>query len=170
MELELKFRAKKDYRSQLDELGFIHKRHKHLIDTYYLSDEKIDEVRTWLRLREDKLQKTCSFDFHQYISQYATEETEIELLPQDAEKLKKIISKLGLSIKCVVDKERHTYVKDNIEIALDTVMELGEFIEIEIEGDNNSENISKIDSLANIFGLNPKECEKNGYPDLLIRK
>ncbi len=168
MELELKFIVQKDYRPLLSELGFKDAKQKHLIDIYYLSDEKIAGVHTWLRIREDKFKNTASLDLHQLRSVYATEETEMSLFPADIAKLQKILAVLGLQEICVVDKQRQTYCLDNIEIALDEVKNLGSFIEIEIDGEENSENISKINQLVKKLGLSPENHIAAGYPDLII--
>lgn len=170
MELELKFVAKRDYSFQLKEMGFAEKKHKHLVDTYYISDQKINGISTWLRIREDKLQNKSSFDLHQLHSEYATQETEVSLLSEDVIKMKKIMEVLGLKSQCVVDKERHTYQKNNMEVVLDRVFDLGDFIEIEIEGEENSKNINQINELAQKLGLRIEDHINAGYPDLLMQK
>lgn len=167
MELELKFAVEKDYRPLLTKLGFTVGKQKHLVDFYYLSDEKLNGIRTWLRIRKNELNNNVSLDLHQLRSIYATEETEITILPDDITKLRKILAVLGLSEICIVDKKRQTFRKGNIEVALDEVKNLGSFIEIEIEGEENLQNIDKINQLALKLGLKPEETINAGYPELI---
>lgn len=169
MELELKFQAKRDYRPIIKDMGFVFKKSQHQKDSYYLVDEKINEVRTWLRVREDVMNHKSSVDLHKLMSKYATEETEVAIPADEAFKMKDIIEWLGFLPRCVVDKKREVYVKEDIKITLDTVAGLGDFIEIEIQGDENTVNIEKINALAAELELDTS-CNMEGYPEMLMRR
>lgn len=170
MELELKFYAGKDYVPELLAAGYAEKKQRSQKDEYYLSDDKINGVRTWLRLREDKGSGTASIALHQLVSEYATDETEISILPADIAKMNKILAVLGLGIKCGVDKQRRIYEKGDICITLDRIAGLGDFIEIELMATETAENIGRLNAVVVSLGLNPDEHINEGYPELLMRK
>lgn len=170
MELEMKFKANQDFSQFLIDNGFLEKKHKHQIDTYYIVDEVIDDTRSWLRFREDKESGKGSLDFHKLISEYATDETEVSILSEDAEKIRSILKSLGHNIKCVVDKDRKAFKRGDVEITLDNVKSLGHFVEIEIMGEENKENIARLKAIAKAMGLDEEDRISEGYPEMLVMK
>lgn len=170
MELEIKFKANQDFSQFLIDKGFLEKKHKHQIDTYYIVDEVIDDKRSWLRLREDKESGKVSLDFHKLISEYATDETEVTILSEDSKKIKNIMKNLGHNIKCVVDKDRRAFKYGNVEVTLDNVKGLGHFVEIEIIGEEKKENIAQLKAIAKAMGFNEEDRISDGYPEMLIKK
>ena len=168
MELEMKFKVERNYKPILELQGFKKLKEKHQVDTYFINGDILEGKKTWLRLREDKIKNSFSCDLHRLNSSFSTEETEVALSSvDDINKMKKIIEFLGYSVQCIVDKERQIYVKDDIEIALDTVQGLGNFLEIEINGEENIENLTRLKSTAKRLGLPLSKQIKNGYPNLL---
>ena len=141
---------------------------KHQIDTYFIINEtQNDGTRNYLRVREDKKKNFISLDFHRVISLLETDETEVNVTDKD--KIVKILNLLGKNIQCVVDKQREEYKKDEVVVTIDFVKDLGSFVEIEINGDLNSENEQKLMDTAKLLGLNEKQrVKKQGYPDLLL--
>lgn len=96
-------------------------------------------------------------------------ETEIE----KPEKLEKILSALDFEELVTVDKKREVYVyKDELEISLDKVEELGNFIEIEAirHFDSVEETRKKLFEFAEFLGLEEIKTDKRGYPYLLMQK
>lgn len=170
MELEVKYKIDSFPKQQLIDLGFHKKSDSHHIDKYYIVDKVLAEKRTYLRIREDKEKGNFSFDFHQIISELATAEIEIELYTKDdCLKFDKILEALGYPFVCVVDKQRETYEKEGIKVVFDSVRDLGNFLEIELEGIESKENISKLTNIVNLLGLNDRDIVSNkGYPDLLL--
>jgi len=170
MELELKYKIQSFPKQKILDLGFQKKSESHQIDNYYIVNQVLDEKRTYLRTREDKNKNTFSFDFHQIISILATDETEMKICTkEDSTKLHRILEALGYPIVCVIDKQREVYEKDDIKVVLDTVKNLGNFIEIEIEGIESQENQSKLNNTAILLGLNENDrVSKKGYPDLFL--
>ena len=170
MELELKFSAKEDYSKFLLDSGFEEQKQKHQVDTYFISDELIENRRTWLRLREDKLNNNCSFDLHRLVCLDVVDETEVKIDTSDSEKIKKIINLLGLKVKCVVEKRRRSFRKDDVEVTLDNIKNLGDFVEIEIIGKHTKNNIDKLYAIAETMNLHKEDKICNGYPELLLEK
>ena len=90
-----------------------------------------------------------------------------------AEQLEKIFLALNLRTLVTVEKQRKTYLySDEFEIALDTVKELGHFIEIEAIKDFGSveETRKKLFEFAKALEIDISKTDKRGYPYLLMAK
>jgi adenylate cyclase class 2 len=91
------------------------------------------------------------------------------MVVSDKDKLVKILGFLGYKIQCVVDKTREQYEKGKVTLTFDNIPGLGDFVEVEIEGELDKENESLINGTIKDLGLNSRDrVEKKGYPDLLI--
>lgn len=77
MELEIKLKLKRDITENIKSIGFKYIKETHQIDTYYIVNEYYQSKQTYLRIREDVINKTYSFDLHQIHSDIATKEYEI---------------------------------------------------------------------------------------------
>ncbi len=89
------------------------------------------------------------------------------------EKLEKIFSMLGIKKMITVDKTRESWLYNNeFEIALDTVKDLGHFIEIEAIKDFGSvdETREKLMEFATRLGADTSKIDNKGYPLSLIEK
>jgi predicted adenylyl cyclase CyaB len=76
-----------------------------------------------------------------------------------------------LGIKVVVDKKRILYYYKNARIHVDTVKDLGNFMEIEVEvkkGDKQAETLMK--ELLEYLQIPKSDFIKNSYSDLLLKK
>jgi adenylate cyclase class 2 len=170
MEIEAKFKVSdpKKLKKKAESLGFSLKKKKRQIDTYFIVNKTMpDGTRHYLRIREDPSKETVSFDYHRVLSLLETDETEMVI--SDKDKLVKILGFLGYKIQCVVDKTREQYEKGKITLTFDNVPGLGDFVEVEIEGELNKENESLINKTIKDLCLNSKDrVKKKGYPDLLI--
>jgi len=78
------------------------------------------------------------------------EREEIELEISDLEKMKKILENLGFTKKLIMEKYREKYELGDVEIVIDKLPKMGNFIEI--EGSKKA-----IQKTAKILGLNLKE-------------
>ena len=98
---------------------------------------------------------------------------EFETYINDSEQMKKIFSSLDFKKLITVDKEREVYVfKDEFEIVLDVVKDLGHFIEIEAKKDLGSveETRKKLFEFAKNLGVDTSKLDKLGYPFLMMKK
>jgi adenylate cyclase class 2 len=172
MELEIKYKTSMFPYELIETLGFVKSKESHQIDRYYIVNEILNEKRTYLRLRQDVLKENFSFDLHQIVSDIATDETEVALHNLgDILKIEKILDILGYPFVCEVDKQRTVYKKDNIKLILDKVKNLGDFIEIEIMGDETYETQNTLFQIAQQLSLEEKDrIIKKGYPDLILSK
>lgn len=152
---------------------------KHQIDEYFspvhrnfLEKRPIAE---WLRLRNADGNFSINYkNWHldkdkksNYCDEY---ETKIESL----DKVKKIFNVLDFKPVVTVDKIRKIYTYKDYEISIDSVKELGDFVEIEYMGDDEKPDPAKItQEMANFLKeLNLGKIEKNyvGYPFMLLFK
>lgn len=88
-------------------------------------------------------------------------------------RLEKILASLNFQTLITVHKERTTYrYQDEFEIALDTVKDLGNFIEIEALKDFGGITATRkaVEEFAKNLGLNLANQDLRGYPYLLMKK
>lgn len=130
----------------------------------------------WLSLRKRGEKKILNYkNWHYNNKGEFTHCDEFETGVEDLIKLEKIFSLIDLKNLVLVEKERETYNYQNeFEIALDTVKELGYFIEIEALADLGGieETRKKIlNFAAKNLGINLlKEVNKGGYAYLMMQK
>jgi len=153
----------------------------HQIDTYYDDNNltwtgRLDgktPIDFWLRVREEG--EKSSLNFKNYtclrradVSSCAEFESDIAK-PND---VKNILQELNYQVIAIVDKIRRAYKFHDCEIALDSVENLGDFIEIEYYG--TEENVNEICDLLNSvrkeIGAKTGSQDNLGYPYLLMRQ
>lgn len=87
--------------------------------------------------------------------------------------MKSILNELGINEVIEVNKRRETFlVDDRYEIVLDTVKDLGSFLEIEAMKDMGTPEVTKqemLDFLKSV-GINKFEIDYRGYPFQLMKK
>jgi len=83
-----------------------------------------------------------------------------------------LINSLGVIV--VVDKSREIYFIDNVKFHIDTVKDLGNFVEIEAISENGSVGKEKLIEQCNkylaILGISEKDLISDSYSDLLLKK
>lgn len=148
----------------------------HQKDTYYSPSHRDfiapEYPYEWLRIGERGNQIIVNYK-HWYPEGAANntycDEYEVEI--DDAVNMDKIFKVLDLKEIAVVDKNRITYFYlDKYEIALDTVEELGYFVEIEVKR-YDSDPVEEYENLlktAAYFHLNLNNLDKRGYPYHII--
>ena len=82
-----------------------------------------------------------------------------------------LINSLGVIV--VVDKSREIYFIDNVKFHIDTVKDLGTFVEIEAISENESIEKGKLIEQCNkylaILGISEKDLVSDSYSDLLLK-
>lgn len=171
MELEAKFRAPEIERVEEDvkRAGFELVGEKHQIDHYYIVGETDDDgTRHYFRVREDDHAGEHSIDYHRVLSELETAETELSI--NSADDAMEILTLLGHEVKCVVDKDRTEYAKDEVLITMDHIEELGDFVEIELDGELSEETERTFEDLIDQFDLNDaNRVTQQGYPELILQ-
>lgn len=96
----------------------------------------------------------------------------ILLKTDDAEQTIEVLSQM-FGIRLAVEKTRKIYLYDNVRIHLDSVENLGTFIELEGVIKNpaqREETIQKIELLMELFDIKDEDIIINAYVDLLEKK
>jgi adenylate cyclase class 2 len=150
---------------------------KRQIDEYFspIHDDflAVRPVKRWLRLRNVNGKyslnyKNWYFDANGKSNHCDEFETKIDEL----EPVKKMLHALNFKSIVIVDKLRKIWTYQDYEIAVDTVKNLGDFVEIEYIGTDNQADPQKITDEMIIF-LKNFDCGKItrnyvGYPFLLL--
>lgn len=128
-------------------------------------------IEEWFRLRDEGGHFTMNYKKWHYengIGQYA-DEYEIEI--SDKETAQKICSALDLRPLVTVDKTRKKYFFENYEIALDKVVGLGDFVEIEYKGQEAVDPKKEVGLMVEFlkrFDCGAIDLNNGGYPMLLL--
>jgi len=176
MEIEIKARVNNlaSLRKQVLSLGAKKITDKHQVDIYLSPPHKsFFNTRYYLRVRQDLINKTASFDYHVLKSsgKYSVcEETEVGI--KDGKILLKILKELDFTEICTIDKKREVFRYQDFEIVLDKVKNLGDFIEIELQGNfrNRRKHKNRIIEILKKLGVKQSQyCEYGGYVELMTK-
>ncbi len=147
------------------------------IDEYFTPVQRdftaVRPVKEWLRLRDADRKYSINYKNWHYDeggkSNYCDEfETKIE----DIDQIRKILSALNFESIVVVDKVRKIWTYKDYEVAIDSVKNLGDFVEIEYIGKDEKADPKKItEEMVNF--LKDIDCGKImrnyvGYPFQLL--
>ena len=128
----------------------------------------------WLSIRERGGKAIFNYKhFYPENAETTTHCEEFETEISDAGRMNKIFSALNMKKLIVVEKERDVYIfKDEFEIALDSVKDLGKFIEIEALKDFGGveKTRKRLLEFAGNLGIDASKADKRGYPFLLMKK
>ncbi len=150
---------------------------KHQADEYFSPAHKnflgVRPVAEWLRLRDANGKYSINYKnwhFDENGKSYYCDEFETEI--ESIDKLKKILSVLNFKSIAIVDKLRKIWTYKDYEIAIDSVKNLGDFVEVEYVGKNEKIDPKKITAEMIDF-LKKAGCGKIirnyvGYPFLLL--
>jgi predicted adenylyl cyclase CyaB len=128
----------------------------------------------WLSIRRRGDKAILNYKhFYPENAEIQTHCDEFETEIKNPDKMGKIFSALNLTKAVTVDKTRDIYMyNDEFEIALDSVKDLGHFIEIETMKDFGSVEAARnaIFAFAKSLGLDISKTDERGYPYLLLKK
>ena len=138
----------------------------HQIDTYY----QVKDGR--LKLRQGNIENSLIRYFRN--EQKGLKKSEVLLYrTQNPELLKPVLDSL-YEIMVVVDKKRKIFFIDNVKFHLDSVNELGDFVEIEAiseEGQFTEEELNaQCQQYMELFGIRHNDLVEYSYSDLLAGK
>jgi len=135
----------------------------HQVDTYF----KVTNGR--LKLREGNIENHLIF--YEREDKEGPKQSKVVLLKNDpGSSLKEILMK-SLGAFVVVDKQREIYFIDNVKFHIDTVKDLGAFIEIEAIDKDGLIGKDKLQEQCSyymdLFGVKPSNLISVSYSDLL---
>jgi adenylate cyclase, class 2 len=163
IEIKAKCSFQEDIRKILKESKATFAGEDHQIDTYF----NVSNGR--LKLREGNIENT--------LIHYDREDKEEPKLSdyllyktKPGELLKELLTK-ALGVLTIIDKEREIYLLDNVKIHLDTVKELGTFIEIEVIGKKENEKdklLNKCKYYLKLFRIKDEDLIPFSYSDMKL--
>lgn len=96
---------------------------------------------------------------------------EIELSIQDPDKLIQILEKIGFKLVLIVEKSREIYKSGRITASLDSVKNLGNYLELEIlskEKENIEKSRNELFSILEKINLSKDKMIRKSYLELLL--
>ena len=172
-EHEIKFEVKKldNLLKILDEQKVEFYKEKHQIDKVWILKDadgtKLESGKPVVRTREenDKVMLTLKIELEH--GTFEEHETEIENLAA----AEGMLGALGLRKLVTIDKHRKMTKLNEFTLCIDSVKDLGDFLEIEFVSETKDDDAKqKIITLASTFGINESDIVKNTYNTLLCRK
>lgn len=164
-----------ELKAKVDDLGIIREKLTKLgaenIGTFRQTDFYFDAPKGRLKLREVKGKDKATLVYYERKDVAEPKRSNVFILEiQEPTAFKTLLNKI-LKNKATVDKIREIYRYQGTQIHLDTVKELGTFIEFEKETHTDPQAISRskqaLEKLMEKLGINSKELEKLSYGDLI---
>ncbi len=138
----------------------------HQIDTYF----KVNRGR--LKLREGKIENFLIY--YERENKEGPKQSDIILLETAPGSSLKAILVNSMGVLVVVDKKREIYFVKNVKFHIDTVQELGTFMEIEAIDESGSIGKEKLLEQCNeylkLFSISDADLISVSYSDLLLKR
>ena len=137
----------------------------------FLEDQ--GNVNEWLRIRIAGGKAQINYkDWQPHNAQFKTHCVEYETSADSYDQLKKIFNALNFTELVEVKKIRKVWNYGDVEISIDSVEELGDFIELEYKGELDDIAAARSLLLQALTDLQAKtqELDTRGYPYLLLEK
>jgi adenylate cyclase class 2 len=174
-EVELKVRAGHDaVRDRLVALDADHVGTVTQTDTYYDAPHRdFAETDEALRIRieeHDGESSTRVTYKGPLVEDESKTRREVETGVEDGERLDDILGALGFAPAAVVEKERDRYALDGYTVTLDTVSDVGDFVEIEREAPESELETVREGAVSRLrdLGLDPDDQIRTSYLGLLL--
>jgi len=172
MHINIEFKAKSNNHEQirniLKENNADYKGRDHQIDTYF----QVKKGR--LKLRQGNIEN--SLIYYERSDDDQPKQSDVylyRLKSEESDSLKQVLA-ASLGIKVIIDKQREIYFIENVKFHIDTVKELGTFIEVEAIDEDGSigkdKLIKQCDYYKNLFDVQKSDLISVSYSDLLLDK
>ncbi|MBI4699279.1 MAG: class IV adenylate cyclase [Nitrospirae bacterium] len=166
IEIKAKCSDQEDIRTILKSEGAVYIGTDHQLDTYF----NVRKGR--LKLREGNIENNLIYYKRDDIEGPKKSKVILyEVRPDPA--LKEILSKV-LGVLVVVDKKREIYFIDNVKFHIDTVENLGDFVEIEAIDEEGNIGGRKLREQCKFYrellGIQRKDLISVSYSDLLLKR
>lgn len=146
-------------------------------DTYYNAPHrdflKHSPIAEWLRVRETNYKHSITYKhWHNQNNLEAVSCDELESVITNPEGVKALLGRLDFPEVVVVEKVRTTFRYKDVEVALDSVTDLGPFIELEAKGEFPSIEVATehLYAVLKEIGATVGPQDFVGYPHLLLHK
>ena len=171
LEIEIKAYCEKhdEIIKKIISLGGIFKKESVERDIYFKHPSRdFAETDEALRIRtEDDSKITLTYKGPKIGTETKTR-IESEVKVDDFTSMKEILTRLGFSIVEEVNKKRRYYSLGEIDICLDNVSGLGDFVELEKKGNDIESGEKELFVLADKIGLS--KFERKSYLELILEK
>ncbi|MDR0860541.1 MAG: class IV adenylate cyclase [Candidatus Peribacteria bacterium] len=178
IEVELKFKLphKKTLLDFLEKNAVLHKesfqKDSYFAPSYrdFFAERPINER---LRIRESNQGNSVNYkNWKEQDGKQLNYCDEYETPIEKPDQIEKIFQALDIQPVIVVNKKRKSFMYQNVEISVDEVEELGDFVELEMKGefDSSEQAVQKLYTLSNTLGLQRDWEDNKGYPWLLLEK
>ncbi|HEY3421119.1 MAG TPA: class IV adenylate cyclase [Methanomassiliicoccales archaeon] len=117
-----------------------------------------------LRLRKDSTGKITYKG--PKIDRFTKTREEIEMEIDDLDKMSAILVRLGFRSVARVKKKRREYLLDGVTVSLDSVEGLGDFVELEVQGEDAVKGRHMVETLRDELGL--EGSERRSYLEMLM--
>lgn len=162
---------------RLDDLNATHRETVHQVDTYFhvtgRKDSSISEVcEPRLKLREIDKATEAWLIYYERPNHEASRYSQYQLCEiADPLPLKTLLT-AALGVKTIVKKQRELWMFNHTRIHLDTVVDLGQFIELEtvFQGQTEAEAINEHHHVKAILHLDTADPVSVSYSDLVMQK
>lgn len=172
MALEIEVKAYADdlkrVQENLKKMGALFVEELYETDTYYSHPSRdFAETDEALRIRVAGGKSYLTYKGQKIdLKSKTREEIEVEL--DNADTAKHVLMRLGFNPVADVKKVRKVYQLDTFDICLDTVDNVGTFVEVETSGENVKELRDRALTLLEILGLEKRE--RKSYLELLLEQ
>lgn len=132
-----------------------------------------DEVNEWFRVRVEKDKAHLNYkDWQPHDTAIKTHAIEYETNLDSFEQLSNILNALDFTKLVEVNKLREAYDILETEVSIDTVEDLGSFIELEYKGKGSDIEAARahLHEVLRKIGAETGELDTRGYPYLLLEK
>lgn len=144
MEIEIKAKCENftEVIKKLKELGAKLIKKQHQIDIYYNHPNKdLRKLNEYIRLRKANHAKEVVFGYHINLADGVNREIEVKV--DDWQSFEKILELSGFKKLGIIDKKREKYEFEAFKITLDIVKDIGNFVEIETDGEESEQETKK---------------------------
>jgi len=172
-EVELKVRTDHDgLRERLEELGAEFRDTVEQADTYYDAPHKdFAETDESLRVRREVVdgEESAVMTYKgPKLDESSKTREEVETAVGEGDDVAAIFESVGFEPAATVHKERDRYALGEYTITLDTVEEVGSFVEVETEAEEIDEAREGAAEIMRDMGLNPDEQIRTSYLGFLL--
>lgn len=177
VELKVKILSKEEIISKLENLNFIKSSLVVETDTYFTSSHhdfiSLDEalrIRNVLNKSTNETNSVITYKGAK-LDNVSMSRKELETEIKDSKIVKEILENIGFNAVPPLIKERQYLKNNNITACVDTVKGLGEYLELEIIVENNSDKEKSLVELENLLlklGYSMKDTISTSYLSILM--
>lgn len=177
LEFKAKCRSLKSLYPGLADLNASYRETVHQIDTYfYVTKVKgasiLETCKPRLKLREIDEADEGWLIYYERPNQNESRYSQYQLSEVSDPSTLKILLTAALGVETIVKKQREIWMFKNTRIHLDTVADLGQFVELEtvFQGQTEAEAVDEHQHVKNILHLGTADPVAVSYSDLVMQK